>query len=102
MRLKNIQVITILFVLSGCMLSNAFAQNGDNKPLTDLPRQFAATAFGQAGAMAGFASWETTQNRYLVPSSARQNPNNVPFRGERLVVAAIRTSHAPKTNDCLR
>jgi hypothetical protein len=32
---------------------DAFAQNGDNKPLTDLPRQFAATAFGQAGAVAG-------------------------------------------------
>ena len=35
------------------MLSNAFAQTGDNKPLTDLPRQFAGTAIGQAGAMAG-------------------------------------------------
>jgi hypothetical protein len=53
MRVKNLQVMTILFVLSGCMLPNASAQNGDNKPLTDLPRQFAATAFGQAGTMAG-------------------------------------------------
>src|SRR5260370_23542921 len=53
MRLKNFQVMTMLFVLSGCMLSNASAQNGDNKPLSDLPRQFAATAFGQAGTMAG-------------------------------------------------
>jgi hypothetical protein len=35
------------------MLPGAFAQNGDNKPLTDLPRQFSATAFGQAGAAAG-------------------------------------------------
>jgi hypothetical protein len=53
MRLKNLRVITILFVLSGCALSSASAQNGDNRPLSDLPRQFAATAFGQAGAMAG-------------------------------------------------
>jgi hypothetical protein len=53
MRLKNLRVIPVLFVLSGCMLSNAFSQSGDNKPLSDLPRQFAATAFGQAGTMAG-------------------------------------------------
>jgi hypothetical protein len=53
MRLKSLRVMSILFVLSGCMLSNASAQSGDNKPLTDLPRQFAATAFGQAGTMAG-------------------------------------------------
>jgi hypothetical protein len=53
MQLKNLRMLAVLFVLSGCMLSNAFAQNGDNKPLSDLPRQFAATAIGQAGAMAG-------------------------------------------------
>jgi hypothetical protein len=61
--------MTILFVLSGCTLSNAFAQNGDNKPLTDLPRQFAATAIGQAGSMAGksfgvtiyITAWTTDQ-----------------------------------------
>jgi hypothetical protein len=53
MRLKNLRVITVLLVLSGCALSNASAQEGDNKPLSDLPRQFAATAFGQAGSMAG-------------------------------------------------
>jgi hypothetical protein len=53
MRLKNLRVITVLLVLSGCALSNASAQDGDNKPLSDLPRQFAATAFGQAGSMAG-------------------------------------------------
>jgi hypothetical protein len=54
MRLKSLPVMTVLFVLlSGCILSNAFAQNGDGKSLSDLPRQFAATAFGQAGSMAG-------------------------------------------------
>jgi hypothetical protein len=53
MRLKTLRVMTALFVLSVCMLSNASAQNGDSKALTDLPRQFAATAFGQAGTMAG-------------------------------------------------
>jgi hypothetical protein len=53
MRLKNLQLTAVLFLLSGCILSNAFAQNEDNKPLSDLPRQFAATAFGQAGVVAG-------------------------------------------------
>jgi len=53
MRLTNLRVMTFLLALSGCMLSNAQAQNGDNKPLSDLPRQFAATAIGQAGSMAG-------------------------------------------------
>jgi hypothetical protein len=53
MRLKNLQVMTVLFVLSGCMVSTAFAQNGDTKALSDLPRQYAATAFGQSGAMSG-------------------------------------------------
>lgn len=53
MRLKTLRIMTVLSVLSACMLSNAFAQTGDNKPLTDLPRQFAGTAIGQAGAMAG-------------------------------------------------
>ena len=69
MRLKSLRVMIVLLVLSGCTLSNSFAQNGDNKPLTDLPRQFAATAFGQAGAMAGksfgvniyITAWTTDQ-----------------------------------------
>jgi hypothetical protein len=45
--------MTVLLVLSGPFLSNACAQNGDNKPLSDVPRQFAATAVGEAGVMAG-------------------------------------------------
>jgi hypothetical protein len=53
MRSKNLLITAVLLVLSGWMLPGAFAQNGDNKPLTDLPRQFSATAFGQAGAAAG-------------------------------------------------
>jgi hypothetical protein len=53
MRLKHLRVTTVLLVLAGCMLSSAFAQTRDEKPLTDLPRQFSATAFGQAGSMAG-------------------------------------------------
>jgi hypothetical protein len=69
MGLKSLRVMTVLFVLSGCTLSNTFAQNGDSKPLTDLPRQFAATAFGQAGSMAGksfgvniyITAWTTDQ-----------------------------------------
>ena len=69
MRLINLRVITVLFVLLGCLPFNAFAQNGDNKPLSDLPRQFAATAIGQAGSTAGktfgvnvyITAWTTDQ-----------------------------------------
>ena len=69
MRLKSMRLMTALLVLSGCTLSNTFAQSGDNKPLTELPRQFATTAFGQAGAMAGksfgvniyITAWTTDQ-----------------------------------------
>jgi len=53
MELKALRMMTVLLVLSGCTMFDAFAQTGDNKPLTDLPRQFAGTAFGQAGAVAG-------------------------------------------------
>jgi hypothetical protein len=75
MRLKNFRMMTVLFVLSGCLLSHANAQNGDNRPLSDLPRQFSATAFGQAGTMAGksfglnlyITGWTTDQqvNDYI-------------------------------------
>jgi hypothetical protein len=69
MRLKSLWVMTVLFVLSGCIASNASAQNGDAKPLTDLPRQYAANAVGQAGAMSGktfgvtvyISGWTTDQ-----------------------------------------
>jgi hypothetical protein len=69
LRLINLRVITVLFVLFGCLPFNAFAQNGDNKPLSDLPRQFAATAIGQAGSTAGktfgvnvyITAWTTDQ-----------------------------------------
>jgi hypothetical protein len=40
-------------LLSATFLSSAHAQDGDSRPLTDLPRQYAATAFGQAGAWSG-------------------------------------------------
>jgi hypothetical protein len=53
MRLKKVLRITVLLAVAGCMLSSALAQDGDGKPISDLPRQFAATAFGQAGSMAG-------------------------------------------------
>jgi hypothetical protein len=45
--------MSTLLVLSGCLLSNAQAQEGDTKPLSGLPKQFAATAIGQAGPAAG-------------------------------------------------
>jgi hypothetical protein len=69
MRLKNLLITVILCVLSGSTLSNACAQNDDSKPLTDLPRQFSATAFGDAGVMAGksfgldlyITAWTTDQ-----------------------------------------
>jgi hypothetical protein len=69
MRLKNLLVVIIQSVLSVCLLSNAHAQNGDSKPFTDLPAQFSATAFGDAGVMAGksfgldvyITAWTTDQ-----------------------------------------
>jgi hypothetical protein len=69
MRLKNLLVVIVPFVLSVGLLSNAPAQNSDGKPLTDLPMQFSATAFGDAGAMAGksfgldvyITAWTTDQ-----------------------------------------
>jgi hypothetical protein len=53
MRLKKLLPMTVLVVLLGSTLSDAFGQEGDGKPLSDLPRQFSATAFGQAGVAAG-------------------------------------------------
>jgi hypothetical protein len=69
MRLKNLLAKFALCVLSGCALSAAYAQNDDSKPLTDLPKQFSATAFGDAGVMAGksfgldvyITAWTTDQ-----------------------------------------
>ena len=53
MRLKSLLVRITLCILSGCALSNLYAQNGDSKPLTDLPKQFSATAFADSGVLAG-------------------------------------------------
>lgn len=69
MRLKDLPVTVVLCVLSGCAITNVYAQKGDSKPLTELPRQFSATAFGDAGVMAGksfdldlyITAWTTDQ-----------------------------------------
>lgn len=69
MRLKNLLMVIIPSVLSLGLLWNAHAQTGDSKPLTDLPRQFSATAFADAGVMAGksfgldvyITAWTTDQ-----------------------------------------
>lgn len=53
MRLKALRTMSVLFVLTGCMISGSFAQTGDTGTLAALPKQFAATAVGQAGASAG-------------------------------------------------
>jgi hypothetical protein len=84
MRLKNFQVMTVLFVLSGCMVSNAFAQNGDTKALSDLPRQYAVTAIGQSGAMSGktfgadvfITGWTTDQQVKDFIGTLRENGPN--------------------------
>jgi hypothetical protein len=68
MHIKNLRTITITLALSMC-LTIAYAQNGDDKRLSVLPRQFAATAFGQAGTVAGrsfglnlyITGWTTNQ-----------------------------------------
>jgi hypothetical protein len=53
MRFKNVRVGIVLFFLLGSRFFQTFAQKEGDKQLSDLPRQFSATAFGQAGAMAG-------------------------------------------------
>ena len=53
MQRRNFRTTVVLIALSLFALINLHAQNGDNKAITDLPKQFAATAFGQAGAMSG-------------------------------------------------
>ena len=81
MRFNHLRVITALFILSGCLSVHAFAQNGDNKPLSDLPRQFAATAMGQAGATAGksfgvniyITGWTTNQQVKDYISTLKEN-----------------------------
>ncbi len=68
-QLKTLRALTVLFALTACLLSSAVAQNGDSQPLSGLPLQFAATAFGQAGALAGksfgatiyITAWTTDQ-----------------------------------------
>jgi hypothetical protein len=80
-RFNHLRVITALVVFSGCLLFHAFAQNGDNKPLSDLPRQFAATAMGQAGATAGksfgvnvyITGWTTDQQVKDYISTLKEN-----------------------------
>jgi hypothetical protein len=53
MQWKAIRWMSVLFVLAGCMLAGSRAQSGDEKPLAALPKQFAATAFVEAGPGAG-------------------------------------------------
>ena len=86
MRLKNLQVMTVLFVLTGCMVSTAFAQNGDTKALSDLPRQYAVTAFGQSGAMSGksfganvsITGWTTDQQvKDFIGTLREKGPNGL-------------------------
>src|ERR1700727_1803763 len=68
MRIKNLRTVTIMSILLMC-LTVAYAQKEDAKSLSILPRQFAATAFGQAGTVAGrsfglnlyITGWTTNQ-----------------------------------------
>jgi len=56
MTLQRLGLIVMLFVFSGSVLSNgttAAAQSESATPVPDLPLQYSATAFGQAGAVAG-------------------------------------------------
>ncbi len=52
MRLKAPGVVSILFALAAGLTSASFSQSGETN-LAALPKQFAATAFGQAGRAAG-------------------------------------------------
>jgi len=59
MRMKAIRTMGALSVLLGCAMASSFAQSGDTKALASLPKQYSATAFGQAGPVAG-KSFEIT------------------------------------------
>jgi hypothetical protein len=68
MRIKILRMMAMVPVLSMCV-AMAYAQKEDDKSLSTLPRQFAATAFGQAGTVAGrsfglnlyITGWTTNQ-----------------------------------------
>jgi len=53
MRLKVLRALILPLFFSAVLAPTAHAQGGEPKSLPDLPRQYAATAIGQAGAVAG-------------------------------------------------
>jgi hypothetical protein len=82
--LKNLRLMSVLLALTTCLLSSAVAQNGDGKPLSTPPLQFAATAFGQAGALAGksfgvtvfVTAWTTDQQLNDYVSTLKEKGSN--------------------------
>jgi hypothetical protein len=53
MRLQQLRLTTVLSVFSLCAWSSVAAQTENATPNSDLPQTYAATAFGQSGALAG-------------------------------------------------
>ena len=53
MRLQNLCLTIILSVLSACAQPDLAAQTATATPNSDLPQTYSATAFGQAGTLAG-------------------------------------------------
>jgi hypothetical protein len=53
MRLQQLWLTTVLSVFSLCAWSSVAAQTENATPNSDLPQTYAATAFGQSGALAG-------------------------------------------------
>jgi hypothetical protein len=53
LRLRKLEWMIFLLVLSTCAWPNAVAQTESARQAPDLPRQYSGTALGQAGAVAG-------------------------------------------------
>ena len=88
MRLKNFRAMTVLFVLFGCMWSNAHAQNEHGIALSTLPRQFTATAFGQSGSMTGksfgfdfyITAWTTDEQVHSFVGTLKEKGPDAPVK----------------------
>jgi hypothetical protein len=72
MRLRKLWLTTVLSAFSLCVHSGVAAQSANSGPNSDLPQTFAATAFGQAGSLAGksfgvtiyVTAWTTDQETH--------------------------------------
>jgi hypothetical protein len=81
MRFRELGLTTILLVFLACAHSNVAAQTQNAIPNSDLPQTYAATAFGQSGALAGksfgvtvyVTAWTSDQEAHQFASVLKQS-----------------------------